>query len=311
MASTLVTGGAGFIGSHVVDTLAEEGHDVAIVDNLSTGKRDNLRPGVAFHDVDIRDRAALSQVLDTVRPEFVFHLAAQIDVRRSTREPVFDAECNVIGSINLLEACVSAGVRKVIYTNTGGALYGEVDPADLPLAEEYAIAPVSQYAISKHTVEHYLYLYSHLYGLAYTSLRLPNIYGPRQDPHGEAGVVAIFMGRMLAGEAITIFGDGSQTRDYLYVRDVARAALAAMSAGDGEAYNLGTGVETSVLELASAVARVMGYEKNPEFAPERPGELSRNSLDAAKARRELAWEPGLSFQEGLEATLAHSPPSSP
>ena len=239
----LVTGGAGFIGSHVVDRLLELGHEVAVVDNLASGSAANLSPDVSFHETDIVG-PDLDDVLRAEKPEVVCHYAAQISVTHSMRDPVADASTNILGSLNLLQSCVRNGVRKVVYTSSGGAIYGE--PQYLPCDEAHPVQPLSYYGASKYAVEKYLYVYRVAHGLDYTALRLGNVYGPRQDPTGEAGVVAIFAQAMLEGRPITIFGTGEQERDFVYVRDVAEASVAALDRGDGEAYNIGTGAGTSI-----------------------------------------------------------------
>jgi UDP-glucose 4-epimerase len=259
----LVTGGAGFIASHVSDSFLELGHDVAIVDNLATGKRENLPRGAQFFEADIRDDT-LRDVFRTVGPEVVVHHAAHIDVTRSVREPAYDASVNILGSLNLLDCCREYGVRKIIYAGTGGALFGE--PSYLPVDEAHPIDPLSPYGVSKHTVEHYLFAYKANHGIDYIVLRYPNVYGPRQDPHGEAGVVAIFSLQMLAGNQPTIFGDGTKTRDYCNVADIAAANVLALNSPVSGVYNLGRGIEVSDLEVFEAVRTGGGSEMAPRFA---------------------------------------------
>jgi UDP-glucose 4-epimerase len=297
----LVTGGAGFIASHVVDAMVEQGHEVAVVDNVSTGFRNNVHPAVAFYEVDIRDPEKLEAVFDEFRPELVNHHAAQMDVRVSTRIPAVDAEINIIGSIHLLESAVRHGVRKIIYASTGGAVYGE--PAQLPVREDHTLDPVSPYGISKHTVEHYLYLYHKHYGLDYTVLRYPNVYGPRQNPHGEAGVVAIFLKKVIRGEPPVIFGDGTQERDYVYVTDVVEANVQAMHRGSGMILNLGSGKGTSVLEVLRAIEQAVQRSVTPVFGPPRIGEIQRIALDAARAGEVLGWNAKVSLEEGIRRTF--------
>jgi UDP-glucose 4-epimerase len=299
----LVTGGAGFIASHVADAYLAAGHDVAVVDNLSTGFRANVHPRARFHEVDICDPEALDSVLAAERPELVSHHAAQMDIRRSTRDPAFDARCNILGSLNLLESCVRHAVRKVIYISTGGAVYGE--PRTLPVPEEHPIQPISHYGVSKHTVEHYLHLYALQHGLRYTVLRYPNVFGPRQNPHGEAGVIAIFTGQLLAGVPPQIFGDGTKTRDYVFIEDIVRGNLLALDRGDDRIYNLGSGIETSDRQVYDAVRAAVGNGPDPVDAAARPGEIQRIALDASRARAELGWEPQIPFAEGVRRVVAY------
>ena len=296
----LVTGGAGFIGSHVATLLLSAGHEVAIVDDLSTGKRANLPAGARFYQCDIRDPELASSFID-FRPEVVSHHAAQMSVRISIQQPRLDAAINVEGSAHLLECAVNAGVRKVIYASTGGAVYGE--PRYLPCDEQHPVAPLSQYGITKHTVEHYLELYAHLYGLDYTVLRYPNVFGPRQDPEGEAGVVAIFARRMLRDLPLTIYGDGQQQRDFIAVADVAQATLAALEAGDGAIINLGSGVGTSVQTIFDELAAITGYRQQPSYQPSRLGEVYQIYLTNDRAQELLGWAPRVTLHEGLLETV--------
>jgi len=298
----LVTGGAGFIGSHVVDVYLEAGHQVAVVDDLSTGRRSNLNPGATFYRLDIRS-PELRDVFERERPEVVNHHAAQMDVRRSVADPLFDADVNVRGSLNLLECARQSGVRKFIYISTGGAVYGE--PVYLPCDEEHPIAPLCPYGVSKHTVEHYLYLYHQLYGLDYTVLRYPNVYGPRQNPQGEAGVVAIFTAQMLQQARVVINGSGDQERDFVYVSDCARANLLALENGAGRIYNLGRGAGTSVNDIFRFLQSLTGYARQPDYGPPKAGETFRIYLDASRARRELGWQPTVDLEEGLQRTVAY------
>lgn len=302
MPKALVTGGAGFIGSHIVDRLLEKGFAVAVIDNLSTGYRRNLNQKAVSHEQDIRDGDAVRAVFEAERPDVVFHLAAQMDVRKSVADPVYDAQCNVLGSLNLLEAARATGVGKIIYASTGGAVYGE--PRELPVPETHPIDPMCPYGASKHTVEHYLFMYRANYGLEYTVLRYPNVFGPRQDPHGEAGVVAIFSQLMLAGKQPRIFGRGDQTRDYVFVQDVVDANMLALEGGHGCIYNVGTGVETSVNQVFTAVAHAIGYSGEPAYAEERLGEISRICLDASRLRAEMGWTPRYTFEEGIQEATA-------
>lgn len=296
----LVTGGAGFIGSHVVDGYVAAGHEVVVVDNLGSGRSVNLNPAAKFYQVDITS-PDLAAVFAAERPQLVNHHAAQIDVRQSVADPLFDANVNILGSIRLFELCRQYQVARVIYISTGGAVYGE--PQYLPCDESHPINPICQYGISKHTVEHYLYLYSQLYGLHHLILRYPNVYGPRQDPHGEAGVVAIFTGRMLAHQPVTIFGDGRQERDFLYVGDCVQANLLALSSDRQGIFNLGTGRGTNLLQLFDIMSEITHYPHQPLFAPAKLGETRRIYLTAAKAQQELGWQPSLSLFEGLEQTI--------
>ena len=305
---TLVTGGAGFIGSNLVDALLERGDQVTVVDDLSTGRRSNLdealAAGATLVEQDIRDAAAMREVVAGAEPEAVFHLAAQIDVRKSVADPAFDASINVGGTAILLDAAREAGVRRFVNVSTGGAIYGEGDGKDLPLDENATVEPLSAYGQSKHAAEGYVRLYERLYGLSGISMRLGNVYGPRQDPLGEAGVVAIFCGRLRAGEAPTVFGDGRQTRDYIYVGDVVAALLAGAAGDAGGAFNVGTGIESSVLDLVERMGSLAGSEGfEPEFAPERPGEVLRISIDSARAGEVLGWSAAVGLEDGLRRTL--------
>jgi UDP-glucose 4-epimerase len=306
---TLVTGGAGFIGSNLVDALLARGDAVTVLDDLSTGRRVNLEGALAngarLAEVDVRDGAAVGALFADSRPELVFHLAAQIDVRKSVEDPCFDAAINVGGTANVLEGARASGVDRVVFVSTGGALYGEGADKQLPLPESTPIAPLSGYGQSKYAAEGYLGLFERLHGLSGMSLRLGNVYGPRQDPLGEAGVVAIFCGLLKNGGRPTVYGDGTQTRDYIYVGDVVSAALAAGATRLGGAVNIGTGREASVLDLVDILADLEGREDfTPEFAPPRAGEVQRISLDAGLAERELGWTPETTLEQGLAQTLA-------
>jgi UDP-glucose 4-epimerase len=308
---TLVTGGAGFIGSNLVDALVDRGDDVTVVDDISTGRRENLtgalERGAELVEADIRDASAMLDLVARVKPEVVFHLAAQIDVRHSVADPAADARINVEGTINMLAAAHENGVRRFVNTSTGGAIYGEGQI--LPAPEDHPVAPLSPYGNSKFCAENYCSLFRRLHGLSTVSLRYGNVYGPRQDPLGEAGVIAIFCGKLLEGGRPTVYGNGKQTRDYDYVGDVVAANLAATETDTAGPYNVGTGVETSVLELVDALREVGGDATGagsfePEFAPERPGEVQRIAIDPSRAREELGWEPRVQLREGLELTLA-------
>ncbi|MGV3760064.1 MAG: NAD-dependent epimerase/dehydratase family protein [Actinomycetota bacterium] len=305
----LVTGGAGFIGSTLVDRLLVEGHAVDVVDDLSTGSLTNLADARAdrdhelkLHQIDIRDPGVV-ELIARRRPEVVFHLAAQADVRISVERPVFDAEVNVIGSLNVIEGARRGGARKVVFASSGGTIYGEPDPADLPVKESHPQQPVSPYGVAKKVVTDYLVTYRTLHDLEFTSLALANVYGPRQDPHGEAGVVAIFAGRLLAGEPCTIFGDGRQTRDFVYVDDVVDAFVRAADRGSGLLCNIGTGRETSVNELYAAMAGAAGVDEPAAYAPARAGELARSALDPTRAGIHLGWEPWTEVPDGVAEVL--------
>ncbi len=296
----LVTGGAGFIGSNIADHLLAAGHDVHILDDLSTGFAENVNPGATFHEMDIRSSEA-ARLVEGGGFDILCHHAAQMDVRRSVREPLFDAEVNILGSVSLLEAARTGGVRRVVYASTGGAVYGE--PREIPVREGHPINPICHYGISKHTVEHYLFLYRHLYGLDHVILRYPNVYGPRQNPHGEAGVTAIFALAYLEGRAPRINGDGMQLRDYVHVRDIARANLMAMDLGrediSGRTFNLGWGEGRSVVELDRIIRSLTGTDLLPTQGPPLPEEIRRIALDSALARDILGWTPQIPFEEGL------------
>ncbi len=307
----LVTGGAGFIGSNLVDRLLAEGHAVDVVDDLSSGRLANLADARSdrahefrFHQLDVCDPKA-SELIERCRPDVVFHLAAQIDVRVSVSDPVRDARINVIGTLNVLEGARRAASRKVVFASSGGTIYGAVDPEDLPVTEAHPQHPVAPYGVSKKVATDYLHAYRELHQLEYTSLALANVYGPRQDPHGEAGVVAIFAGRLLAGEQCRIFGDGEQTRDYVYVDDVADAFVRAADRGSGLLCNIGTGVETSVNELYATMAANAGVATPAEHAPARTGELERSALDAGRAELHLGWQSFTSLAAGTARTLEH------
>jgi UDP-glucose 4-epimerase len=307
--NVVVTGGAGFIGSNLVDALLERGDAVTVIDNLSTGKRENLTGALErdarLAELDVRDGEGVSRLIAQVRPERVFHLAAQIDVRYSVEHPAGDAEANVLGTINVLEASRTAGVRRVINTSSGGAIYGDADV--LPTPEDQPIRPMAPYGQGKLAAEGYVELHQRLYGLSTISLRYGNVYGPRQDVHGEAGVVAIFCGCLVEGRTPTVFGDGRQTRDWVDVADVVRANLLAAESTLPGPVNIGHGQETSVLELIDALNHV-GYNgaklPEPKFAPERLGELRRSCLDVTRARRELGWEAEVALRDGLARILA-------
>jgi UDP-glucose 4-epimerase len=304
-----VTGGAGFIGSTLVDRLLAEGHQVDVVDNLSTGSLANLAEArrspvgrMTFHQIDIRSQD-LGELMKRARPEVVYHLAAQADVRVSVADPVFDADVNVLGSLRVMEGARASGAKKIVFASSGGTIYGDPDPGDLPVKESHPQHPVSPYGVAKKATGDYLYAYRDLHNLEFTALALANVYGPRQDPHGEAGVVAIFAGRLLAGEPCTVYGDGSQTRDFVYVDDVVDAFARASSRGGGLVLNVGTGTETSVNKLYRTMAQQAAVERPPVAAPARPGELLRSSLDPGRAAIHLGWKPWTSLDEGTLSTL--------
>ena len=298
----LVSGGAGFIGSHTVDALAARGgHDIAVIDDLSAGKRQQVNPRARFYQADLRDAPAVRGVIERERPEVLVHLAAQMDVRRSVADPVFDAQVNLLGLLNLMEAGRERGLRRVVVSSTGGAIYGEQER--FPCDEEHPQRPVSPYGIAKLATEKYLFFYQAQYGIDYVALRYANVYGPRQDPHGEAGVVAIFCGRILEGSPVTIYGDGGQTRDYVFVGDVVRANVAALGSSVSGAFNIGTGVETSVNQLYEELARIAGTSRAAEFGPARAGEQRRSVILPERAAKELGWRPQVELADGLAQTL--------
>ncbi len=306
----LVTGGAGFIGSHLVDRLLQLGHEVVVVDNLATGYRHNLNPRARFYETSLLD-SSLGEIFEREKPDIVNHHAAQNGVRQSNADPVFDAQHNIIGSIRLIQCCIEHGVKKVIYASSGGTVYGE--PIYLPVDEAHPIAPISPYGISKHTVEHYLSLASTSAGLNYTVLRCANIYGPRQHPHGGAGVIAIFAESMLRGVSPTIFGDGSSTRDYLFISDAVEANLLTLTGGDREIYHVSTGLEVSLNELFCQLKQALGssmggediIEMSPVYDKPRPGEIHRIALSPEKIERDLGWTPQIPLQDGLEQTVPY------
>jgi len=305
----LVTGGAGFIGSTLVDRLLAEGHAVDVVDDLSAGSLANLASArsnrdhqFTFHQMDICSEG-LGDLIERRSPEVVYHLAAQADVRRSVEDPALDARINVLGSINVLEGARRAGTRKLVFSSSGGTIYGEPDPSDLPVTEAHPLRPLSPYGITKRVFTDYLIAYQELHGLAFSSLALANVYGPRQDPHGEAGVVSIFAGKLLSGAPCTVFGSGAQTRDFVFVDDVVDAFVRAATRGDGLLMNIGTGREVSVIDLYWSMARAAGVETEPLFAPARVGELDRSALDAARARIQLGWAAWTDIDAGTRAVI--------
>ncbi len=298
----LVTGGAGFIGSHVADHFIQSGHPVVIVDNLSSGRRENINPQAAFYQVDIGS-PEMRSIFEHERPQVISHHAAQIDVRHSVSNPIFDATTNILGSIHLAQLAVEFKVRKFIHISSGGAAYGE--PAYLPCDEKHPVQPLSPYGASKYAFELYPYIFKHNFGLDYTILRYANVYGPRQDPHGEAGVVAIFTSRMLRQEPVTIFGSGEQVRDFVFVSDCGRANLLALEQGSGKAYNIGCGVGTTINQIFDHLRSITTYPLPANYGPAKPGETFRIYLDADLASQELGWTPQLDLEAGLRQTVEY------
>jgi UDP-glucose 4-epimerase len=301
----LVTGGAGFIGSNTVDALVAQGvGEISVLDDLSAGKRHQVNPKAAFHQIDLRDAAAVKGVIEATKPDAIVHLAAQMDVRRSVADPAFDAQVNLVGFLNLIEAARINGLRRVIFASTGGAIYGEQD--EFPCNEDHPRRPVSPYGVAKLATEAYLFFYKTEYGIDYVALRYGNVYGPRQDPHGEAGVVAIFSGLILDHKPVTIFGDGKQTRDYVYVGDVVAANLAALGSNvSGEAFNIGTGIETDVNQLYDTLASIADFPAQAGHAAPRPGEQRRSVISPARAAEKLGWRPQVKLAEGLGRTFEY------
>jgi UDP-glucose 4-epimerase len=295
----IVTGGAGFIGSNIVDAYIEAGHDVAIIDNLSSGKESNINSKATFYKMDIRS-PEIDLVFAKEKPDALNHHAAQIDVRKSVDDPEYDANINIVGMVNLLQKCLKHGVKKVIFASSGGAIYGEPDV--LPADESSELKPLAPYGVSKVAGEFYLSCYQALHGLTYTALRYGNIYGPRQDPHGEAGVIAIFCQAMLSNKEVKIFGTGEQLRDYVYVGDVVHANLLALNAGDNQRINIGTATGTSVNELFTRLKQIIGYGQDANYQPPRHGELDKTYLTFTKATEQMKWKPEVDMQRGLENT---------
>lgn len=305
----LVTGGAGFLGSTLVDRLLAEEHEVDVIDDLSSGSLSNLAEArsradgaLKIHHLDIRSRDTIT-LIERRQPQVVVHLAAQIDVRASVKDPVHDAEINIVGLLNVLEGARVANAGKVIFASSGGTIYGEVAPDELPVRESQQQRPVSPYGITKKASHDYLSAYRELHQLDFTSLAFGNIFGPRQDPHGEAGVVAIFAGLLLDGRQCTVYGDGSQTRDYVFVDDAVDAIVRATERGGGLLCNVGTGVETSVLQIHDSVCRAVGVVAEPIFTTPRAGELQRIALDPSRAAMQLGWQPFTAFDEGVDLTV--------
>ncbi|MCX8147366.1 MAG: SDR family oxidoreductase [Candidatus Woesearchaeota archaeon] len=300
----LITGGAGFIGSHIADLLIEKGYDVVIVDNLVTGNKENINKKAKFYKIDITKKG-LRKVFEKERPDFVIHEAAQVNVRKSLSNPIFDAESNILGTINVLECCKDFKIKKTIYSSSGGACYGE--PQYLPCDEKHPLNPICHYGVSKHSAEHYFYLYNFLYGIDYIILRYSNVYGPRQDPKGEAGVISIFLERIKNNKEPLIFGDGEQTRDYVYVEDVAYSNLIALEKDTKNAkhriFNIGTGKETSVNEIFRLIKEETGTKINARHIEAVPGEVKRVCLDISLAKKELNWIPKTDLREGIRKTV--------
>lgn len=296
----MVTGGAGFIGSHLVDRFIEEGHEVVVVDDLSTGKRKNLNKEANFYKVDILS-SRLQRIIQNERPEIISHHAAQMDVRKSVADPAFDAKSNILGLLNLLECAVKNGTRRIVFASSGGAIYGE--QVSFPASEDHPTHPLSPYGVSKLSSEHYLYYYHKICGLECANLRYGNVYGPRQDPHGEAGVVAIFAEKLLKGEQPTINGNGMQTRDYVYVKDVVEANMAVINMKANDTFNVGTGIETNVNQLYKYLLEITASDLKEIHGPEKMGEQKRSCLDAKKIKEFAEWEPTVSIKEGLENTV--------
>ena len=298
----LVTGGAGFIGSHLVDGLLDSGYDVAVVDNLSSGQLRNVNHQATFYHAELND-VRLNQIVQRERPEIVFHLAAQSSVRQSAIDPVADADANVMGTIRLIAAAASEGVEKFIFSSTGGAIYG--DPATIPCDEDTPVNPLTPYGLSKYVGEQYLELFNETYGLDYTILRYANVYGPGQNPDGEAGVIAIFAGMMLSERRPQIFGDGLQERDFIYVSDVVQANLAAINRGHGKTYNIGTGRQVSVARIYQMLQEITEFDQEPDYRPRRTGEVLHIALDSTRAEKDLKWTPEVSLEEGLRRSVEY------
>ena len=299
----LVTGGGGFVGSHIADAYVEAGNDVVVLDDLSRGRKENINPKCRFYSCDIRDRKAIEKIFSAEKPAVVNHHAAQMDVRRGVREPLYDAEVNILGGINLIETAIANGVKRFLYAGTAGAGYGE--PDRLPVPEDYPVNPITPYGISKHTVEHYLFTFRFLYGLDYVVLRYGNVYGPRQSSQGEAGVFAIFSEQMLGGVQPVIYGDGTKVRDYVYISDVVAANVAALERGTSEIFNISSGVQTTDQEVFDFVRDLLGKSIRPQYVQHRPGEIDRICLDISKAERLLGWKPQVSLAEGARQTVAY------
>lgn len=297
MSKILVTGGAGFIGSHVVEAYLNDGHEIVVIDNLSTGKREYLPNQTKFYQIDITSAQEVQQLVANEKPDVINHHAAHIQVGYSVQDPIFDAQNNILGTINLLEAAQQAGtVKQIIFASTGGAMYGN---QPTPFREDMPALPLSPYGVSKRSAELYLNYYQSQYHINYVVLRYANVYGPRQNPHGESGVVAIFLEKIMKGEQPVINGKGTNTRDYVHVKDVARANLSALQFGNSGIFNIGTGIETSANEVFNIVAKHSGYQQKAQHGPARPGEQQTSSLDSSLAKQKLSWEPTVSFEDGV------------
>jgi UDP-glucose 4-epimerase len=299
----LVTGAAGFVASHVADAYVNAGHEVVILDDLSRGTKSNVNSKARFYSCDIRDREAIEKIFISEKPLVVNHHAAQMDVRRGVREPLFDAQVNILGSLNLIEAGLAHGTKRFIYIASAGAGYGE--PKLMPVTEDHTINPITPYGISKHTIEHYLFTFRFLYGLEYVVLRYGNVYGPRQSSQGEAGVFAIFSEQMLSGLQPVIYGDGNKVRDYVYISDVVAANIAALTRGTNEIFNISTGVATTDLEVFHLVRDLLGKQVAPKYVARRAGEIDNICLDISKAKAQLQWEPCVKLSEGASNTVAY------
>lgn len=300
MPKSLITGGAGFIGSHICNLLIEQGHEVIIIDNLSTGSKKNLHPNAKFYEMDIQD-TKISEVFESEKPDYIFHMAAQIDVRKSVENPILDAQVNILGSLNVLENAVRHNVKKIIFASTGGAIYGEAEM--IPTPEGYYEKPLSPYGINKLSIEKSLFFYKQVKHLDYTILRLSNVYGPRQNSHGEAGVVAIFINKIFKKGKPVINGDGCQTRDYVFVKDVARAFINAMQETKSDIYNIGTGVETDVNQILEIIISNINIDVVKEHTDAKPGEQKRSCLNNKKALEELGWSPEYDVERGTKETV--------
>lgn len=296
----LVTGGAGFIGSHLTDAFIAQGHEVVVIDNLVTGRKENLNPNAKFYETDIRSEQ-VTEIFAREKFAAVCHQAAQLDVRKSVADPRYDADVNILGTLNLLEQARATGVKKILFASSGGAMYGEQEK--FPADEEHRTWPASPYGITKLTCEKYIAVFGQMYGMTYGLMRYANVYGPRQSPHGEAGVVAIFAARLLAGEQAVINGDGKQTRDYVYVGDVVAANVAALNYAYSDYFNVGTGTETDVNELFAIINRATGNRAQEQHVPAKAGEQMRSVLDWSKAKRLLGWEPKMKLNDGLAETV--------